>query len=169
MRKEKHGSSESKLQKALQLSTVIRTLGMPWLSYPRHLDNLDNWILKEGVVIPLIFPSVPQSSQTESLEFPRVPPPKPLDTPEEPYNLIQTPRPDARAEANARRNSSNSPEKRLIESANQNSEVTDQTSGDSFFLLQNLEILPTNNTCANKTTQRHSRGQLLILVKGCDG
>ena len=150
MRKEKHGSSESKLQKALQLSTVIRTLGMPWLSYPRHLDNLDNWILKEGVVIPLIFPSVPQSSQTESLEFPRVPPPKPLDTPEEPYNLIQTPRPDARAEANARRNSSNSPEKRLIESANQNSEVTDQTSGDSFFFAPKS---------GNSADQQHLRQQ----------
>ena len=39
-----------------------------------------NRILFGAVVIPLIFPKIPQSSQTESSGFPRVPPP-PLEQP----------------------------------------------------------------------------------------
>ena len=47
-----------------------------------------NGILKGGVVIPLIFPHVPQSSQTESLGFPRNTPSPwfhPRKHPEDPY------------------------------------------------------------------------------------
>ena len=43
---------------------------------------MNDRILKGGVVIPLMFPKVPQSSQTESLGFQSYP--LPLNTPEEP-------------------------------------------------------------------------------------
>ena len=46
--------------------------------FPTFSFFCNNRILKGGVVIPLIFPKVPQSSQTESLGFPSYP--LPLNT-----------------------------------------------------------------------------------------
>ncbi len=55
---------------------VSETKKSSFLSYRGYMVSWNKFtpndrILKEGVVIPLIFPKVPQSSQTESLRFPR--------------------------------------------------------------------------------------------------